>query len=176
MAENLLARGFAPAGPNESWCADLTSIPTGEGWLYLAVVEDRFRRMAVGRSMAETMESRLVVDALGMALARRPGAGLLAHSDRSRPYARDHDPRVLASEGITCRRSGVGQCRGNAPVESFFGRLKGELGVEVLATRGRERAVLFEHLEVFDNRARRHSSLGFVSPAEFERAHSQTHR
>jgi putative transposase len=177
VAPNVLDRDFEPAGPNESWCADITYLPTHEGWLYLAVVEDLFSRMVVGWSMAESMESRLVVDALGMALVRRrPEVGLLAHSDRGSQYASDHYQRVLAGAGIVCSMSGVGQCWDNAPVESFFGRLKCELGVEVFDTRDQARAVLFEYLEVFYNRARRHSSLGFVSPAEFERAHSQTHR
>lgn len=177
VAANLLDRDFDPERPNQVWGADITYLPTRDGWLYLAVVEDLFSRMVVGWAMAESMESRLVVDALEMALARRrPGAGLLAHSDRGSQYASDHYQRVLAGEGITCSMSGVGQCWDNAPVESFFGRLKCELGVEVFATRGQARAVVFEYLEVFYNRVRRHSSLGFVSPAEFERAHNQTHR
>lgn len=176
VAENLLARDFAPTKPNESWCADITYIPTGEGWLYLAVVEDLFSRMVVGWSMAETMESRLVVDALEMAVRRRlPGEGLVAHSDRGSQYASDHYQRALASAGIACSMSGVGQCWDNAPVESFFGRLKCEMGVEVFATRGQARAVLFEYLEVFYNRVRRHSSLGFLSPVDFERAHNRSH-
>src|SRR5437899_2088442 len=109
VGENLLARDFDPSGPNASWSADITYIPTGEGWLYLAVVEDLFSRMIVGWSMAETMESRLVVDALEMAITRRhPGAGLLAHSDRGSQYASDHYQRVLASEGIVCSMSAVG--------------------------------------------------------------------
>jgi len=178
VAENLLARDFEPSGPNESWCADITYIPTGEGWLYLAVVEDLFSRLIAGWSMAESMESRLVVDALEMALARRrPDAGLLAHSDRGSQYASDHYQRVLAAEGITCSMSEVGQCWDNAPVESFFGRLKCELAPdELFATRDQARAVIFEYLEVFYNRVRRHSSLGFLSPVEFERTHNQTHR
>jgi putative transposase len=177
VAPNVLARDFEPSGPNESWCADITYLPTADGWLYLAVVEDLFSRMVVGWSMAETMESRLVVDALEMAIRRRlPGEGLVAHSDRGSQYASDHYQRVLASEGITCSMSGVGQCWDNAPVESFFGRLKCELGGEVFATRDQARAVLFEYLEVFYNRVRRHSSLGFLSPVDFERAYNQTHR
>ena len=177
VAENVLARDFEPSGPNESWCGDITYIPTHEGWLYLAVVEDLFSRMVVGWAMAETMESRLVVDALEMAIRRRlPGAGLVAHSDRGSQYASDHYQRVLATEGIVCSMSGVGQCWDNAPVESFFGRLKCELGVEAFATRDQARAVVFEYLEVFYNRVRRHSSLGFVSPADFERTYNQTHR
>jgi putative transposase len=177
VAENLLARDFEPAGPNEAWCADITYIPTQEGWLYLAVVEDLFSRMVVGWSMDQTMESRLVVDALEMAVRRRlPGEGLVAHSDRGSQYASDHYQRVLASAGIVCSMSGVGQCWDNAPVESFFGRLKCELGVEVFATRDQARAELFEYLEVFYNRVRRHSSLGFLSPVDFERTYNRNHR
>jgi putative transposase len=177
VAANLLDRDFDPPGPNVSWSADMTYVPTQEGWLYLAVVEDLFSRRIVGWSMAEAMESRLVVDALGMALARRrPGTGLLAHSDRGSQYASDHYQRVLAAEGIVCSMSRVGQCWDNAPVESFFGSLKRELGVEVFATREHARAEIFEYLEVFYNRVRRHSSLGLVSPDEFERTHNPTHR
>jgi putative transposase len=178
VADNLLGRDFDPTGPNESWCADITYIPTREGWLYLAVVEDLFSRRIVGWSMAETMESRLVVDALEMAIARRrPGAGLLAHSDRGSQYASDHYQRALAAEGIVCSMSDVGQCWDNAPVESFFGSLKRELAPdEMFATREQARAEIFEYLEVFYNRVRRHSALGYVSPDEFERTYNQTHR
>jgi putative transposase len=178
VAKNLLARDFEPTRPNEAWCADITYIPTHKGWLYLAVVEDLFSRMVVGWSMAETMESRLVVDALELAIARRrPEAGLLAHSDRGSQYASDHYQRVLASEGIVCSMSEVGQCWDNAPVESFFGRLKCELAPgEVFATRDQARAAIFEYLEVFYNRVRLHSSLGYVSPVEYERTYNQTHR
>ena len=139
------------------------------------MVEDLFSRMIVGWSMDETMESRLVVDALAMALARRrPGAGLLAHSDRGSQYASEHYQRVLAEEGITCSMSGVGQCWDNAPVESFFGRLKCEIEPgEMFATRDQAQAELFEYLEVFYNRVRLHSSLGFLSPVEFERTYNQ---
>ena len=177
VAENLLDRDFAPGGPNASWCADITYIPTREGWLYLAVVEDLFSRRIVGWSMAVTMESRLVVDALAMAVAgRRPGAGLLAHSDRGSQYASDHYQRALAAAGIVCSMSGVGQCWDNAPVESFFGSLKRELRPdEVFATRDQARAEIFEYLEVFYNRVRLHSSLGFLSPEAFEQAHNQIH-
>jgi putative transposase len=178
VAENILARDFEPDGPNQRWGADITYIPTGEGWLYLAVVEDLFSRMIVGWSMDVTMESRLVVDALSMALARRrPGAGLLAHSDRGSQYASEHYQRVLTAEGITCSMSEVGQCWDNAPVESFFGRLKCEVEPgELFATRDQARAELFEYLEVFYNRVRLHSSLGFLSPVEFERTYNQNHR
>ena len=116
--------------------------------------------------------------ALGMALGiRQPDEGLVHHSDRGSQYASEVYRRELAARGIVCSMSERGQCWDNAPVESFFGRLKCELAPdEVFATRDQARAALFEYLEVFYNRVRRHSSLGFVSPAEFERAHSQTHR
>jgi putative transposase len=134
--------------------------------------------MIVGWSMDETMESRLVVDALSMAiLRRRPGVGLLAHSDRGSQYASEHYQRVLREEGIACSMSEVGQCWDNAPVESFFGRLKCEVEPDgMFATRGQARAELFEYLEVFHNRVRLHSSLGFLSPVEFERTYNQNHR
>ncbi len=178
VAGNVLGRAFDPAGPNEAWCADITYVGTREGWLYLAVVEDLFSRRIVGWSMAESMASRLVVDALSMAIARRrPGVGLLAHSDRGSQYASEHYQRVLAAEGITCRMSGVGQCWDNAPVESFFGRMKCEIaGAEMFDSKAEARAEIFEYVEVFYNRVRWHSSLGYVSPAEYERAYHQKHR
>ncbi len=181
VAANVLDRDFEPEGPNESWCADITYIPTREGWLYLAVVEDLFSRMIVGWSMDESMESRLVVDALGMAVARRLNGssppGLVAHSDRGSQYASEHYRRVLTEEGITCSMSEVGQCWDNAPVESFFGRLKCEVAAsEMFSTRDQARAELFEYLEVFYNRVRLHSSLGFLSPVEFERTCNQKRR
>jgi transposase InsO family protein len=113
----------------------------------------------------------LVVDALSMAIQRRrPGAGLLTHSDRGSQYASDHYQRVLTEEGIVCSMSGVGQCWDNAPMESFIGRLKCEIASGLMfATRDQARAELFEYLEVFYNRVRRHSSLGLLSPEEFER-------
>ena len=180
VAANILDRNFEPEGPNQVWCADITYIPTHEGWLYLAVVEDLFSRRIVGWSMDETMESRLVVDALEMAVARRlkgsSSLDLIAHSDRGSQYASEHYQRVLTEEGIECSMSGVGQCWDNAPMESFFGRLKCELAPgEMFATRDQARSELFEYLEVFYNRVRLHSSLGFVSPDEFERTYSQNH-
>ncbi|OWK39191.1 Mobile element protein [Fimbriiglobus ruber] len=179
VADNLLARNVDPSGPNTSWSADITDIPTREGWVYLAVVEDLFSRRIVGWSMDPTMESRLVVDALERAVARRrPGAGLLAHSDRGSQYASDHYQRVLAAAGITCSMSGVGQCWDNAPVESFFGSLKRELAPpgNLFHTHEQARAEIFEYIEAFYNRVRRHSALGYVSPKEFERMYNPTHR
>ena len=178
VAANLLDRCFAPDAPNQKWCADITYIPTQDGWLYLAVVEDLFSRMIVGWSMDSTMESRLVVDALSMAVARRrPDAGVLAHSDRGSQYASDHYQRLLAESGIICSMSGVGQCWDNAPMESFFGRLKCELSSGVMfSSHEQARSELFDYLEVFYNRVRLHSSLGYVSPVEFERAYNRKHR
>ena len=171
VAANLLDREFNPGEPNASWVADVTYIPTREGWLYLAVVEDLFSRMVVGWSMADHQESRLVVDALALAVERRlPAEGLLAHSDRGSPYASDHYQRLLARHGITCSMSGKADCWDNAPIESFFASLKKELihGAD-FATRAEARAAIFEYIEVFYNGQRRHSSLGYVSPAEYER-------
>jgi transposase InsO family protein len=177
VADNVLDREFDPAEPNAAWGCDITYIPTADGWLYLAVVEDLFSRMIVGWSMDGTMESRLVVDALDMAVRKRlPGEGLVAHSDRGSQYASDHYQRFLGRHGITCSMSRVAQCWDNAPVESFFATLKRELvHDERYTTREQARASIFEYLEVFYNRVRRHSSLGFLSPAEYERTHNPKH-
>ena len=179
VADNVLDRQFDPAEPNASWVADVTYVPTREGWLYLAVVVDLFSRLVVGWSMAAAMTSRLVVDALEMALGRRPGrsSGLVAHSDRGSQYASEHDRRRLEEERIACSMSRRGNCWDNAPMESFFASLKKELvHDEDYATREQATASLFAYIETFDNRVRRHSSLGYVAPAEFERTHNQTHR
>ena len=172
VAENLLDRQFDPASPNEAWAADITYIPTREGWLYLAVVEDLYSRMVVGWSMAEHLESRLVVDALELAVQRRlPGEGLLAHSDRGSQYASEHYQLLLARHGIACSMSRRADCWDNAPMESFFASLKKELvhGAD-FATRAEARAAVVEYIEVFYNCRRRHSSLGYVSPQEYEQA------
>ena len=170
VAANVLDRQFNPQSPNERWVADFTYIPTREGWLYLAVVLDLYSRMVVGWSMADHMESRLVVDALEMAVSRRfPDEGLLAHSDRGSQYASDHYQRLLAKHGIECSMSGVAQCWDNAPMESFFASLKKELvHHEDYQTRAEARGSIFEYLEAFYNPKRRHSSLGYLSPVEFE--------
>jgi transposase InsO family protein len=172
VAANLLDRHFNPAAPNESWVADITYIPTREGWLYLAAVEDLYSRRVIGWAMAEHMESRLVVDALAMAVQRRlPDEGLLAHSDRGSQYASEHYQLLLAKHGITCSMSRRADCWDNAPMESFFASLKKELVHDAdFATRSEARAALFEYIEVFYNVQRRHSSLGYVAPAEYEQA------
>jgi len=172
VADNLLDRQFDPEGPNESWVADITYISTRAGWLYLAIVEDLYSRRVVGWSMAEHMESRLVVDALEMAVQRRlPGEGLVAHSDRGSQYASDHYQRLLGKHGIACSMSGVGQCWDNAPAESFFASLKKELTHhEDYQTRAEARTSIFEYIEVFYNQQRLHSSLGYVTPAAYEQS------
>ena len=172
VAENLLDRQFDPGSPNEAWVADITYIPTREGWLYLAAVEDLYSRRVVGRSMADHLESRLVVDALALAVERRlPRDGLLAHSDRGSQYASEHYQRLLARHGITCSMSRRADCWDNAPMESFFASLKKELihGAD-FATRAQARTAIVEYIEVFYNTRRRHSSLGYVSPAAYEQA------
>ena len=170
VAKNVLDRDFEAEGPNERWVADITYVPTREGWLYLAAVEDLYSRMVVGWSMADRMESRIVVDALEMAIARRfPDEGLLAHSDRGSQYASDHYQRLLAGHNIECSMSDPGQCWDNAPMESFFASIKKELiHHEDYQSRAEARASIFEYIETFYNTKRRHSSIGYVSPTEFE--------
>jgi putative transposase len=170
VADNVLGRQFDPEAPNEKWVADITYIPTHEGFLYLAVVEDLYSRRVVGWSMADHMESRLVVDALEMAVRMRlPDEGLLAHSDRGSQYASEHYQLLLGKHGIECSMSRRANCWDNAPMESFFASLKKELTHDAnFATREEARAAIFEYIEVFYNRQRRHSSLGYVSPAEYE--------
>jgi transposase InsO family protein len=171
VADHLLDRQFDPESANEVWVADITYIPTREGWLYVAAVEDLYSRRVVGWSMADHRESRLVVDALALAVERRlPGEGLRAHSDRGRPYASAPYQRLLARHGITCSMSRRADCWDNAPMASCFASLKTELvpGAD-FATRAEARAAIVEYIEVFYNSQRRHSSLGYVSPAEYER-------
>jgi len=172
VAENVVDRRFEPGAPNRFWTADITYIPTREGWPYLAAVEDLYSRQAVGWSMSERIDSRLVVDALEMAVSRRlPGEGLVAHSDRGSRYASEHYRRPLSGHGITCGMSRRANCRDNAPMESLFASLKKELvHDEDYQTREEARASLFESIEIFDNRVRRHSSLGYRSPIDYERA------
>jgi transposase InsO family protein len=176
-ADNILDRDFNPTAPNTAWSADITYVPTADGWLYLAVVEDLFSRRIVGWAMDATMTSRLVVDALEMAIRRRlPGEGLVAHSDRGSQYASDHHRGILARHGITCSMSRVAQCWDNAPVESFFASLKRELvHDERYISHDQARANVFEYIEAFYNRVRLHSSLGFLSPEVFERTYNPKH-
>lgn len=170
VAENVLERQFKAEVPDARWAADITYIWTQQGWLYLAVVMDLFSRRIVGWSMQETMERRLVLSALEMALGtRRPPPGLLHHSDRGSQYASGDYQDRLRQAGCACSMSRKGNCWDNAPVESFFSTLKMELVHERrYETRQQARAEIFEFIEVWYNRQRLHSSLGYLSPADYE--------
>jgi transposase InsO family protein len=170
IAPNVLDRQFAADLPNRKWAGDITYIPTDEGWLYLAGVIDLCSRRVVGWSMGDHMRTDLVSDALEMALARRqPAAGLLHHSDRGVQYASDDYQGLLSRHGIEASMSGKGDCWDNAVMESFWATLKTELvHHEHYQTREQARRSIFEYIEVFYNRKRLHSSLGYVSPETFE--------
>ncbi len=170
VAANLLNREFAAPAANTKWAADITYIETREGWLYLAVVLDLFSRRVVGWAMQPTLERKLVLAALEMALGQRHcTTTLVHHSDRGSQYASGDYRARLAAAGIRCRMSRRGDCFDNAPVESFFSTLKTELvNQQRFATRQEARRAIFEYVEVFYNRKRRHSALGYLSPVEFE--------
>jgi transposase InsO family protein len=172
VAENKLARSFSIAEVNKVWTADLTYIWTAEGWLYLAVVMDLCSRRIVGWAMDSRMTTSLVLDALDMALLRhRPLAGLLHHSDRGSQYASKAYQTLLGRHGMVASMSRKGDCWDNAPTESFFSTIKTELiHDKIYLTRAAARREVFEYIEVFYNRIRRHSALDYVSPAEFELA------
>ena len=172
IVKNTLDRDFTATGPNRKWVTDITYVSTAEGWLYVAAVLDLFSRKIVGWSMAEHMRGSLVEDALKMALARRkPGRNLLHHSDRGSQYACGAYRSLLARNGLTCSMSRTGNCYDNAVMESFWGTLKTELVYrQKYTTRKHARRSIFEYIEVFYNRQRRHSSLGYVSPEAFEAA------
>ncbi len=172
VAPNLLERDFSPGQPNSSWAADITYVWTGQGWLYLAVVLDLYSRRVVGWAMSQSIDRHLVLNALDMALqSRQPPGGLLLHSDRGSQYASEDYQKLLAARGIQCSMSRKGNCWDNAVAESFFSSLKMELVHEAhFATHEQARAALFEYIEVFYNRKRRHSSLGYLSPVDFELA------
>jgi transposase InsO family protein len=175
VAPNVLGRDFAAEAPDRKWAADLTYVRTAdEGWLYLSVVIDLFSRKVVGWSMTDHMRADGVADALRMALARRdPAAGLLHHSDRGAQYACDLYRDVLVGRGITASMSRPGNCYDNAVAESFFGTLKSELvDREDYRTRDEARASVFEWIECWYNRRRRHSALGYLSPEQFETRHN----
>ena len=170
VAPNRLQRDFTAAGPNQKWLADITYVPTAEGWLYLAAVEDVFSRRIVGWAMGDRIDTNLVQTALKMAARQRlPEAGLLLHSDRGVQYASDAYQQNLRDLEIVCSMSRKGDCWDNAMMESFFGNLKTE-GVDGKDYQTREEAKtdLFLYIEVFYNRQRRHAGLGYVSPADYE--------
>lgn len=170
VAPDILHRDFAPEGPNRVWASDITYIRTREGWLYLAVVMDLFSRGIVGWSMAERLTSPLVRDALQMALQqRRPPEGLLHHSDRGSQYAAGDYRELLTKNGIVCSMSRRGNCWDNAPVESFFSTLKCEwVFHRRYRSRAEARQSIFDYIERFYNRQRMHSTIGGLSPMEFE--------
>ena len=175
VAGNVLDREFQATAPNRKWVADFTYIDTAEGWLYLAVVLDLYSRRIVGWSMKTEMTAQLVMDALVMALWRRGKPDeLLHHSDQGSQYASEDFQRLLAHHGIECSMSRKGDCWDNAAMESFFASLKKEhvYTKSRYLTRDIARADLFEYIEPFYNQQRRHSTLGQVSPAEFERRFS----
>jgi transposase InsO family protein len=171
VAENILGRAFAVEGPDRVWASDITYVPTDEGWLYLAGVLDLGMKGVVGWSMGENLDRALVMDALRMAYhRRRPGAGLVHHSDRGSQYASRDYQALLSAYGMRSSMSRKGDCWDNAPMESFFATLKKELiHQRRFRTREEARREIFEYIEVFYNRERLHSSLGYVSPAEYER-------
>ena len=170
IAANTLDRQFAVTAPNRVWAGDITYVWTDAGWLYLAVVLDLFSRAVIGWAMGARLTAELAQAALTMALWRRkPAKGLLHHSDRGVQYASGDYQRALARAGIRCSMSRKGNCWDNAVVESFFGTLKKELiHDQRYATREDATQDVFEWIEVFYNRQRRHSTLGYRSPAEFE--------
>jgi len=170
IAANVLDRGFDAPMPNQKWVCDITYIRTDEGWLYLAGVMDLCSRKIVGWAMDQHMRADLVSQALEMALiTRRPEPGLLHHSDRGVQYACENYRQLLHSHGIQCSMSRTGNCWDNAVMESFWSTLKREqVNESTYATRAQAKASLFDYIEVFYNRKRRHSALGFISPEQFE--------
>jgi putative transposase len=169
-APNLLNREFSASVPNQKWVSDITYIETAEGWLYLAAVLDLFSRRIVGWAMAEHMEASLVEAAWNMALVQRhPQTGLLHHSDQGRQYTSSIYQNALATSHCQVSMSRVGNCYDNAALESFFATLKTECATQPFATRTQARSAIFEYIEAWYNRLRLHSSLGYLSPTEFER-------
>jgi putative transposase len=169
VAPNLIARDFSPARPNQCWGADITYLWTAEGWLYLAVVLDFFNREILGWSFKEQLSADLVIDALTMAwFRRRPAPGLIHHSDRGVQYASQAFQATLEHYGMRCSMSRKANCWDNAPTESFFNNLKNErVHGNQYRTRADAKADVFEYIEMFYNRTRRHSTLGQISPQRF---------
>ena len=170
IAPNVLARDFAATAPNQKWLADLTYVPTAEGWLYLALILDVFSRKFVGWAMRDSMAQDLTLEALHMALGwRDPPHGLVHHSDRGSQYAAGDYRKVLAARGITVSMSRKGDCWDNAPMESANGTLKVECVHEAeFKTRAEAAQAIIEYLGYY-NTERIHSSIGYLTPSEFER-------
>lgn len=170
VADDLVRRDFRPAAPNVLWVADITYLRSWEGWVYLAAVQDAFSRTIVGWAMAEHMRSELVTDALQMALARRkPEAGVIHHSDQGSQYVSLSFGQKARDAGIAISMGSRGDCFDNAVAESFFATLKKELIRRRSWPNRRElQGAVFDYIETFYNRERRHSTLGYLSPREFE--------
>lgn len=175
VAPNLLKRDFSADAPNEKWVGDIVGIWTDEGWLYLAALLDTYSRLIVGWAMSGYRDEALVTDALRMALAQRdlpPSSDLIQHTDRGSQYTADDYLALLKAQGIQVSMSGKADPYDNAMIESFFSTLRAELtDLERFATRQAARTAVFEFIEVFYNRQRLHSSLGYRSPVAFETAH-----
>jgi putative transposase len=172
LAPDLVQRTFAASAPNQLWIADITYVPTlSQGFLYLAVILDAFSRRVVGWSMAEHLRAELVVGALEMAVwKRRPGDGVIHHSDHGCQYTSLLFGERCRAIGIRCSMGSVGDCYDNAMAESFFATLECELlARRTFSTHEEARSALFEYIEVFYNRHRRHSALGYLSPETYER-------
>jgi putative transposase len=168
-APNRLNQDFSAPAPNRKWVSDFTYIETGEGWLYLAAVLDLFSRKVIGWAMSETMDTALVEAALRMALLeRRPPVGLLHHSDQGCQYTSQAYLNCLTAASSQLSMSRVGNCYDNAVMESFFSTLKTECVTAPFATRAQAHTTIFEYMEVWYNRQRLHSTLGYYSPVDFE--------
>lgn len=174
VAENLLQQDFSAQRPNQVWVGDITYVGTDEGWLYLAVVLDLFSRKVVGWSMSERMTASLVCDALRMALFRRKRPrGVIMHTDRGSQYCSREHRTLIAEHGLIASMSAKGSCYDNAAMESWNHSLKVEaIHGERFATRAQAKAQVFEYIEVDYNRTRLHSTLGYLSPEQFELAHA----
>ncbi|GHO90776.1 transposase [Reticulibacter mediterranei] len=170
VADNRLNREFNAFAPNTRWTGDITGIETGQGWLYLAIILDLYSRKVVGWSMSLHRDEELVEKALKMALIQRcPKSGLMHHTDRGSQYTSQAYQGLLASAGITCSMSRKGNCWDNAPTESFFGTLKREwTHRHHYQTQTQARQSIFDYIETFYNRKRRHSALGYLSPVAYE--------
>ena len=169
-ADNVLDRQFVAAGPNQKWVADFTYLWTAEGWLFVAVVLDLYSRRAVGWSMQSSMSTQLVTDALMMAIWRRGKPdGLVHHSDRGSQYTSEQFQRLLGEMGVTCSMSRSGNVWDNSAMESFFSTLKTERTArKTYRTRSQAKADVFDYIERFYNPRRLHSTIGYVSPVQFE--------
>lgn len=175
VADNVLAQHFVAACPNQVWVSDITYIPTLEGWVYLAAILDVYSRSIVGWAVRNRIDRHLVIQAFqNAAIHRQPKPGLIVHSDRGSQYASDDYRRVLNKYGVRQSMSGTGNCYDNAMMESFFHSLKAEhVSFQNYLTRDHAKKDLFDYIELFYNRERRHSAIKYLSPAAYERRFSQ---